>query len=51
MCAMCKRVDARQDAWVEVENAITDMNLFNVSVPPRLFYGVCPQCKVILDVP
>lgn len=44
ICSFCKKVDVSKDEWVEVEEAITILNLFNDSKLPALTHGVCPIC-------
>jgi hypothetical protein len=43
MCAWCKKVDLG-DSWVEVEQAVSQLQLFERSLLPRLTHGICQAC-------
>ncbi len=43
MCGWCQRVKA--DRWVEVEEAIASLNLFDRRIPPQISHGLCGHCK------
>jgi hypothetical protein len=47
MCGWCDRflVDGE---WVEVEEAVARLGLFEMSVLPAIDHGVCPQCTEML---
>ncbi len=45
ICAWCKRVRLSQDEWVEVEDAVKALNLFEGAPLPALTHGVCPACS------
>lgn len=45
ICAWCKRVRLPEDAWVEVEDAVDALNLFEGALLPGLTHGVCPTCS------
>lgn len=47
MCGWCKQVKIG-DAWVEVEQAVADLNLFDDLPLPRLSHGMCPACDLRL---
>ncbi|MDP1892503.1 MAG: hypothetical protein Q8K55_16580 [Gemmatimonadaceae bacterium] len=45
MCGWCKRVPMPGDGWVEVEQALDAMHLFEASGPlPAISHGICPEC-------
>ncbi len=43
MCGWCKRV-AIAEAWVEVEDAVSELKLFERKVLPDISHGICPGC-------
>lgn len=45
MCSWCKRVPLPSGAWVEVEQALDAMHLFESPGPlPAITHGICPEC-------
>ena len=45
MCGWCKRVKLSDDRWVEVEQALDALHLFEASGPlPAISHGICPAC-------
>lgn len=44
MCSYCLRV-RRDEDWVELEDAIKDAHLFEMSKLPMITHGICPSCK------
>ena len=46
MCSWCKRILLPNDRWVEVEEAVTDLELFCLDALPKLTHGLCPACRV-----
>ncbi len=45
ICSWCKKVRLDEaDEWVEVEDAIKHLNLFESTLLPQLSHGVCPEC-------
>ncbi len=44
ICGWCMRVPVAADMWVEVEEAIAALRLFEASAPPQLSHGMCPRC-------
>lgn len=44
MCSWCKQV-AVEDAWVEVEEAVIRLGLFDGQRVPELSHGICPRCR------
>lgn len=44
ICSWCKCVQLPNAAWVEVEEAISALGLFNAAVLPQLTHGICASC-------
>lgn len=44
ICGWCKKVKLPEERWVEVEDAINSLRLFD-SKPPQLSHGICPACS------
>lgn len=45
MCGWCKKICVSESKWLEVEEAIPQLNLFEAMKLPRLTHGICPSCK------
>lgn len=43
VCSWCKQVKAN-GRWVEVEDAVRMLGLFDAARMPRISHGICPQC-------
>lgn len=43
MCSWCKRVQAPD--WVEVEEGVVRLKLFDVDKLPWVSHGICPDCE------
>ncbi len=52
ICSWCKRVDLGGDNWVEVEDAVRELDLMGDMLLPTLTHGICFDCvdKVENDV-
>ena len=48
MCAWCKRVAMPDGVWIEVEDAIAAMNLFQASRLPGVSHGICEPCSEVM---
>lgn len=48
ICGWCKRFSV-DTAWMEVEHAMRELDLFGWAVMPRLEHGVCDTCSVMLQ--
>jgi hypothetical protein len=46
VCAWCKR--AKASAWMEAEEAVQELQLFNRTHLPQISHGICPDCKAAL---
>lgn len=44
ICGWCMRIPDPAEAWLEVEEAIASLRLFEKSSLPRLSHGMCPRC-------
>lgn len=49
ICSWCKRVRTAPDEWLEVEDAVVRMNLFEAAAVPQLSHGICPECERIVN--
>ena len=45
MCGWCKRVAVSQRRWLEVEEAVVALALFDEPRLPQLTHGVCEECS------
>jgi hypothetical protein len=43
MCAWCKKVHG-EDSWLEIEEAITRLRLFDSRSTPAITHGICESC-------
>jgi hypothetical protein len=52
MCSWCKRILLPQDRWVEVEEAVANLELFCLDALLKLTHGICPACheKVVQEM-
>jgi hypothetical protein len=48
VCSWCKRVRVGQ-GWLEVEDAVTSLRLFDEPRLPRLTHGICPDCAAAME--
>ena len=44
ICSWCKRVDLGGDRWVEVEDAVRELDLMDDPPLPTLTHGICFDC-------
>lgn len=44
MCSLCKKVFAFETKWLELEDAIREMDLFHSRSLPEIRYGLCDGC-------
>lgn len=44
VCSMCKKLALPTGQWVEVEEGLSRMKLFETEEMPKLTHGVCPAC-------
>jgi hypothetical protein len=50
MCSMCKKVKTAENVWLEVEDAIIDLKLFEKKILPQITHGCCQPCYEIAMV-
>jgi hypothetical protein len=48
MCAWCKKVNV-QGEWLEVEDAVAKLQLFQEPVVPELTHGICSSCRAQVE--
>lgn len=44
ICSMCKKIEAVPEQWLEVEDALAELGLFEAEKMPGLTHGVCRSC-------
>lgn len=44
MCSWCKRIETAQGRWLEVEDAIGPLGLFQSDLLPTISHGMCGEC-------
>lgn len=44
ICSMCKKIKIDESHWVEIEEALARLKLFEAEAMPQLTHGVCPDC-------
>ena len=44
ICSWCKKIELDHSIWVEVEEAVESLELFNIVKLPYLTHGMCPSC-------
>jgi hypothetical protein len=44
VCGWCKRVEAAEGRWIEVEDAMLELGLFERVTLPEITHGMCPEC-------
>ena len=48
MCSWCKRVQLADLTWVEIEDSIEKLMLFQSASPPPVSHGICEGCEAAL---
>jgi hypothetical protein len=48
-CGWCMRVRLADGSWVEIEEAVSALALFESEVLPQLSHGMCPSCYDAMD--
>ena len=49
VCAWCKRVELPADTWIEPEEAVSALSLFDCPAFPGLTHGMCPRCYSVFN--
>jgi hypothetical protein len=44
MCSWCKKLEVEEHTWLELEEAIERLRLFEAQPPPKITHGMCPIC-------
>ena len=44
ICSMCKKINAGPDQWIEIDEALDLLSVFDAERVPMLSHGMCPQC-------
>ncbi|SMC21686.1 hypothetical protein SAMN02746041_01258 [Desulfacinum hydrothermale DSM 13146] len=44
ICSMCKKIAVSDTEWVEIEEALTRLKIFEEERCPQLTHGLCPSC-------
>lgn len=44
VCSMCKKILVAPEKWIEIEEALARLKLFEADKMPRLTHGMCPTC-------
>lgn len=47
MCSLCKRIHAFDLRWLELEDAIHQLDLFDSAQLPEIDYAVCDECAAV----
>lgn len=49
VCSWCKKIGLSEQQWVEVEEAVRALHLFELTKLPRISHGMCPACVVEIE--
>lgn len=44
LCSMCKKMQISSEQWVEIEEGLSQLKLFENDKMPRLSHGLCQSC-------
>lgn len=44
VCSMCKKIKVAPDNWVEIEEGLAQLRLFEADEMPQLSHGMCTPC-------
>ncbi len=44
LCSMCKKIKILLEKWVEIEEGLAHLKLFETDKMPQLSHGLCPAC-------
>ncbi|MCX7822296.1 MAG: hypothetical protein N2260_02490 [Syntrophobacterales bacterium] len=52
MCSMCKKIEVGDHSWVEIEDGLSLLKIFEHEKMPAITHGVCPPCfrDVMLEI-
>jgi hypothetical protein len=43
-CSWCKKVNIEKDIWLEIEDAVSAMGIFENAKLPNISHGICKEC-------
>lgn len=49
MCAWCHAIATDDGAWLALEDAVRELQLFHAADAPRVTHTVCPRCRKSLE--
>jgi hypothetical protein len=44
ICSMCKKIATPRNIWIELEEGVAQLKIFEGDEMPKLTHGVCPDC-------
>jgi len=44
MCSMCKKMKLPDGSWLEIEDGLVRLGIFEKEQCPRISHGLCPRC-------
>lgn len=47
MCSWCKKMPDGDD-WIEIEEAVAKMRLFEAAALPMISHGMCGRCEIMM---
>lgn len=47
ICSMCKKIKVLPEQWVELDEALAQLRLFEAERFPMLSHGLCPSCREV----
>lgn len=48
MCSWCKRIHVEYDFWLEVEDAVAELDVFGADITPGVTHTICEDCRHLL---
>ena len=48
ICSMCKKIFTTDNKWVEIEEGLAQLRLFEAREMPKLTHGLCPICYEVI---
>jgi hypothetical protein len=49
MCSWCKKVDIGNNVWLEIESAISELQLLERRMLPEISHTMCDECLKSID--
>jgi hypothetical protein len=44
MCSICKKIKVSSEQWIDIEEGVAQLRLFEAEEMPQITHGVCPPC-------